>query len=817
MPCLLTCIVRKGRQRLTVRDIRNRIELWFSCFGSIISRRPWFFLAGSVLAVLAMSSQLPRIIMDTSAEGLLHRKDPALVTYEAFRQQFGRDTMVIAALDPGNVFNMAFLEKLREFHSALEQEVPYLDEVNSLINADYIHSEGDELIVEDLLEDLPDNESEMQELKERVLSSPLYRNLIISEDGSFTVVIVKPVLLSPSGMKQSSAGPAGGTSPPLLSEKETHDFINGVRKVCSRFQSADFPVSLGGDTTVEDVLKNMTMSTMVRFTILSMLVIIVIFAFLFRKVSGVLIPLIVVNFALYSTLGLMAAFRIPITLNTTILPSFLLAVGIGDSVHILAIYYRHLSAHNNRSDAISFALGHSGLAVVMTSLTTAAGLLSFVSSGIAPVANLGFFAAIGVMLALVFTLVTLPALLSLTPYKKPLKDTGGAPFSRLDTLLAGIGDFAAGHPRKVVIISIFLFLSALVLALQLRFTHNSLIYLKEDAPVRMATELIDSKLKGSLNVEFLIDTEKQHGLYEPGVVKKIEKAQRLAEEMVIDGRHAGAASAFPDIVKEINQSLHEGTVSAYSIPDDRELIAQELLLYEVGGGENLDKAVDRDYRKARISVRVPWVDAVIYNRVLHDLEKTLIDLFSGHASVTLTGIAAIIMQTLSSIIRSMSESYLIAGCIITILMILLIGNVRLGLCSMGPNFLPIVLGLGFMKLTAIPLDYSTIMVGGIAIGLAVDDTVHFMHNFRRYYGQCGDAREAVRRTLTTSGRAMLFTTVILGAGFFILLLAELRSTVNFGLITGFTICMALAADFLLAPAMMVLLTKAQKGKGAGQK
>ena len=173
----------------------------------------------------------------------------------------------------------------------------------------------------------------------------------------------------------------------------------------------------------------------------------------------------------------------------------------------------------------------------------------------------------------------------------------------------------------------------------------------------------------------------------------------------------------------------------------------------------------------------------------------------------MTGLAAIIVSTLTAIIQSMAKSYLIAGSVITMLMILLIGNVRLGLSSMAPNFLPIVLGLGLMKLAGIPLDYSTIMVGGIAIGLAVDDTVHFMHNFRRYFDQCGDAREAVRRTLTTSGRAMLFTTIILGAGFFILLTAELNSTVNFGIITGFTICMALLADFLLAPAMMVLLTK----------
>ncbi|MEN8262125.1 MAG: MMPL family transporter [Nitrospirota bacterium] len=785
-----------------MQNIRDRIELRFSNFGYIVNRRPWLFILGSLLVVASLVSQLPHIIVDTSAEGLLHKKNPALVTYESFRQQFGRDTMAIAAIDSGNVFNAAFLRKLQEFHSALEEEVPFLDEVTSLVNADHIYGESDDLIVEDLLESLPENEAEMKDLKSRVLSNPLYRNVLVSGDGSFTVVIIKPLLLSPAGKDLSS-----NTSSQKLSEKEVTAFVDSIRKVISRFHSPDFPIHLGGDTTVEEVLKGMTVSTMMRFTGYTTLVIIIIFAFLFRRISGVLIPLVVVNFALYSTLGLMAAFRVPITLNTTILPSFLLAVGIGDSVHILAIYYRHLRKHGNRSEAISFALGHSGLAVLMTSLTTAGGLLSFVTSGIEPVTNLGIFAAIGVMLALGFTLVTLPALLSVTPQKKQKPYTDDTSLSKLDNMLAAIGDFATRYPWRVVIVSCCLFLGALLLALQLRFTHNSLIYLKKDVPVRVATELIDDKMNGSIGVEFLIDTGKPYGLYEPEVMKKIEEAQHLAEEMVIEGRKVGRASAVADIIKEINQALHGGKIDEYRIPGDRELIAQELLLYEVGGGENLEKFIDREYRRARISVIVPWVDAVAYNHVLYDFEQKMRGLFAGHATVTLTGMAAIIMRTLASIIRSMSESYLIAGCVISILMILLIGNVRLGLCSMGPNFFPIVLGLGLMKLTGIPLDYSTIMVGGIAIGLAVDDTVHFMHNFRRYHDKCGDAREAVRRTLTTSGRAMLFTTIILAAGFFILLFAELKSTFNFGLITGFTICMALVADFLLAPAMMVLLTK----------
>ena len=779
------------------QDIRSRIETGFSNFGYLVSRRPWLFTIASFLVFAMMASQIPTLVMDTSAEGLLHKDDPALKQYESFRRQFGREQMVIIGLKPADVFDLKFISTLKDFHHALEEEVPHVDEITSLVNAEYMYGRDEELIVEELLERLPEDETGMQELRDRVINNPLYRDTIISEDGSFTVIVIKPVLFSTASKDKNQ----------LFSEKEKAELVESINKICDRFRAKDFPVYLSGDVSVEEVLKTMTMETMFRFTALTSLVIVIIFAILFRRISGVLLPLIVVNCALFSTLGLMAVFGAPVTLNSTVLPSFLLAVGVGDSVHILAIYFRHLKQNGDKETAIAFAMGHSGLAVVMTSLTTAGGLLSFVNSGIAPIANLGKFAAIGVLLALVFSLVTLPALLAVTPVRKKSIKSDSSTGSGLDMFLAGIGDFATVHPWKIVFVSVIIFIGSLVLSLQLKFSHNSLNYLKEDVPVRVATDLIDKEMKGSFNIEIVFDTNREHGLYEPDALKKLVQVQHIAESLVVGERPVGRASAVTDIIKKINQALNSGRSSEYRIPDNRELIAQELLLYEVGGGENLDQIIDREYRKARITVRAPWVDAVAYDKALVELDNKLRATFKGETTVSVTGLASIIVRTLSAIIRSMGESYLIAGVVITLLMILLIGNVRIGLCSMAPNFLPIVCGLGLMKLTGIPLDYSTIMVGGIAIGLAVDDTVHFMHNFRRYYNQCGDAREAVRQTMVTTGRAMLFTTIILASGFFILLLAELKSTNNFGIITGFTISTALLADFLLAPAMMVLLTR----------
>jgi len=790
-----------------VTDIRDRIEAQFSNLARLIYRRAWLFLLFSLLFTGILSSFIPDITMDTSAEGMLHKEDPALKTFKIFRDQFGRDQMVIIGLKPVTLFDFTFLRKLKKFHNALKQEIPYLYEINSLVNATYIHGEGDNLFVEDLLETLPATREEMENLRHKVLEHPLYRGTIISEDGTFTIITLKPSLFS-NAIGDEHIDNAKDRQ--HLTKKELNEFVSSIENLTKQFNSPDFPLYLGGDITAEKVLTTMTMETMGRFMILTTLLVILLTAILFRRLSGVIFPFIVINCALFTTMGLMAIFNVPITLNTTILPSFLLAVGIGDSVHILTIFYRHYDDHQNKEDAISYALGHSGLAVIMTSLTTAGGLLSFVGAGVAPVAALGIFAAVGVMLALIFTLITLPALLALSPLKLKKRNKSSNSFSRLDRFLVGIGDFATGHPWPVVLVSGTVITLSFILAMKLNFSHNSLIYLPEDNMMRRATEMIDQKMNGSIRVEVLVDTGRKNGLYDPAIMNDIDKAKKLAEKMVIKGHRVGSSVAITNIIKEMNMALHGGDIESFTLPQNRELIAQELLLYEIGGGEDLRTLVDADNRQARISTAVPWLDAVEYNRVLALFEKQLSKIFADKASVTVTGIVAIICRTFSSIIHTMASSYMIAGLVISLLMILLIGNVKLGMISMIPNFAPIITGLGFMWLINIPLDYSTIMVGGIAIGLAVDDTVHFMHNFRRYYNHTGDAIKAVHMTLSTTGRAMLFTTLILCAGFYVLIFAELKSTANFGLITGFTICVALLADFLLAPALMVLITQGKK-------
>ena len=208
---------------------------------------------------------------------------------------------------------------------------------------------------------------------------------------------------------------------------------------------------------------------------------------------------------------------------------------------------------------------------------------------------------------------------------------------------------------------------------------------------------------------------------------------------------------------------------------------------------------------ARLTIRLPWRDTLVYVPFLRDTEQRFRTTLGAGVDITTTGVMSILSRTLDAAIRSAAKSYVIAFVVITLMMIVLIGKLKLGLASMLPNLTPIIVTIGLMWWIGIPLNMFTMLVGSIAIGIAVDDTIHFMHNFRRYFAETGDVRVAVNRTLHTTGRAMLVTSVVLAIGFYIFLFASLNNVIQFGLLTGTAIVLALLADFLLAPALMVLL------------
>jgi predicted RND superfamily exporter protein len=494
-----------------------------------------------------------------------------------------------------------------------------------------------------------------------------------------------------------------------------------------------------------------------------------------------------------------------------VLPSFLMAVGIADAVHILAIFYREYQLGREKIDAIAYSMKHSGLAIVMTSLTTAAGLLSFSISELASIGHLGVFAAIGVCLALLYTVVMLPAFLAITRIKvKPEKKTVHVRI--MDAVLLKTADFSSGNPKKIVFVCAVMLVIAVGFMFQLKFSHHHKNIFPEDMTIRQDEEFIDKHLKGILTVEVVLDTKKENGLYNPEVLKRLKQVSDEIRKIEDGELFVGKVRSMNDILRETNQALHENDADYYTVPAEQALIAQELMLFENSGSDDLERVTDSKFSKTRISVKIPWLEVLETEKISLDIQKRFQKAFDGLAEITVTGMAPMMGTTVSAAIRSMSRSYVIAFCVITVMMVLLVGDYRLGLISMIPNLFPIFFVMGIMGAFGVYIDLNALMIGSIAIGLVVDDTMHFMYNFRRHYELTGDTRQAVRETLLTTGRALLITSLVLAANFFVLLFASFTSTHKFGFYTGFVILVALLADFILAPALMVLIVPRLKLK-----
>jgi hypothetical protein len=812
---------RPHQQATGLRRIHEHVEREFEAWGHWVHRRRRLVITVMSLLPLMLASQMSQIVLDVSNEAFLHEQDPVRIQYDEFRRQFGMESMILIAIRPPEVFAPGFLSKLRALHEAMEDEVPNVDEVMSLINARVTRGEDDELIVEELFEDWPETPEALARVEQLASTNPLYRNLLLSEDGSMTVLSVRLSAFSAlAGDDDFTAGFEGDTadvdgsaaSVPFMTPVELTQAVKATEAVLAEHVEDDWEVYFTGDPPVsvriaEDMQQNIGL-----FLVLGLLTIAVVLYVLFRRLSGVLLPLLVVFLSILSTFGAVGMSGLPLGVPSQILPSFLLAVGVGSALHIMVIFYQEFDRGATPEDAVAFALGHSGLAVSMASVTTAGGLASFTAAELAPVSVLGFFAPFGVLIGLVFCLTLLPALLVSLPLRRRAVGADTSEASAYERGLARVGDFSVDHAGPVAIVWLALVVVSLIGASRLSFSHDTLRWFPEDDPIRTHIEAVDAEMGGTMMLEVVVDTGRENGLHEPAALDALSRFhERVASLTGAGGLHVGKATSLLDVVEEIHAALNADELGPgerpAALPETREAIAQELLLFESAGSDDLEKVVDSQFSSARITLKLPYVAPMNYGEFIPDVEASLDEFFGGNVEVYTTGFMALLAAAFKSLGTSLLRSYALALVIIAPLMVLLIGNLRGGAVSMLPNLAPIIMTLGLMGWTGIYLDAFTLLIGSIAIGLAVDDTIHFMHNFERYYERSGDVRDAVAKTLRTTGQALLMTSIVLSAGFFIYMSAALENFFFFGLLTGFTILVAFLADVVLAPALVALAAR----------
>ena len=467
-----------------------------------------------------------------------------------------------------------------------------------------------------------------------------------------------------------------------------------------------------------------------------------------------------------------------------------------------------LKETEDKKDALFFAFNHSGLAIFLASLTTAIALFTFITAEVGPVADMGIYASLGVMLAFVYTLILLPAMISALPIREKPKTRAAQ--SGSDSIfyrsLSMIGRATTGHPYIILTVFVVIVAFSIISVMNIRFSYWPLIYFNDEHPIRASTETIDQNLGGSINLEVLIDTGEPNGLYDPDLLKRMVDSAEYIQTLQSGDLYVGKAWSIANVVKEINMALNDNDPAYYRVPETRGHVAQQLLLFENTGSDDLEMFTDSNFSMSRLSMRVPFTEA-------SDC-LAFVDKVSGHfvetypdAEITITGLRVILNKTFTNAVVTMARSYILAFLSVTVLMIFFLGNLRIGILSMVPNLSPVVVVLGVMAFLQIELDLFTMLVGSCVLGIIVDDTIHFLNAFIKYNEKERDIKKAIMQSYRTTGSAILITTLALSAGFGVFMLSEMNNLSDFGLVVTIAIILALIAEFFVVPALLMVFSK----------
>ena len=563
------------------------------------------------------------------------------------------------------------------------------------------------------------------------------------------------------------------------------------------------------------------------------LIMIILLWILFRSLSAVIWPVTIVVLTSIWSIGISGWMGTTFSNMLTLSIMLILAIGIADSIHILSAYLHHRKEIPNHLIAMKMTFEKAVLPCLLTSVTTMIGLLALLFTPIKQIRVFGYTSAMGVGLAFFLSITLLPLMIDLwspvskNPKKTKEKLTGLKtvlhPFLIPGELLGKlIPDFSKvlqrwlsrilliveRRPVSIILIFIAIFVGCLYGASQVKVDSNLVEQVKRGTPLRTAYEVVDTYMMGTQNLEIFINMGAEDSLTDPNVLKAMEKVQTDISDkypnLVI------RTHSLVDVVKEANQALNEDREDMYVIPKDQSTVAQTLFLFDNSDPEDRARLVSGNYSKSHISIQLHNAGSYEYTRffkaVQEDIAKTFAHLQADYPDmdISVTGGLDLLMELAEYITWSQLKSFGLTLLVISVMLFFIVGSIRTGFISILPNLIPATLTFGLLGIFGLSLDAKTIVIAPVIIGIAVDDTIHFITHYRMEIMKHGVIKLALHNTLQEVGQAITYTTLILGLGFSILAFSSLTAFVKMGIFGALAIFMALLCDLFLLPALILV-------------
>lgn len=760
-------------------------ETFFERYAKQTIRFRWVILMVVALITGFFLYQMKFLEMDTSTESLFQKGDRTLQIYEEFKETFGNDKFVYILFETDDFFQKETIRLVKNLSLDLEKNVPFVEEMKCLVNVEYVEGRGDEIVVYELMEDFPETPEALETVRRKTMRKPALINNLISPDGKTSAIFLEMEVI------------------PDEKEDILKKVAPKVQEILSKPEYGAFKYHVVGMPILDYEMEKISKQEGARFGLFSFVLEILVLLYIFRGVRGVLAPILVVTLCLIWTLGMICLLGWKLALMFVIIPPLIIAVGICDSVHVISEFNILNNGLQNRTAALVKTLKLVGPPCLLTSLTTAMAFFSFITVEIRPIYQLGVYCGVAFIFAFILSVTLVPIILHFGKNK----NTAESGKTRVLTndiyhrLLIGIGRINRNYPKAVVGFFILVTIISFFGFTKVKFETNTVKSLHRSLPIRQAIEFVDSHMGGSIAIEVVVDTGKDDGLKDIKVLRQIESIQQYLNEQPMVKK----TSSIVDLLKDFRQVFHADNPEFYTLPDTGLQAAQYLLMYEQSGGKTLDKLVSFNYSRARITAQVKLVGSAECIGMLRGLREFVRANIDPALKVKYTGAMVWFSTLLDYLQKGQLKSFTVCFIVIAFMMMLVLRSVKLGLISIVPNLFPVIVALGVIGFSGIPLDIFLMLVGSIMIGIAVDDTIHFFLRYRREFNRSGNYEKAMFDTLASVGRPIMFTTLILMVGFLVSISSVDLGIVYFGTIIAIGLFVAMLADFFFVPATMLLL------------
>lgn len=745
---------------------------------NFIQGRPWAALAIGIATLVALAPGMGRIQADFTHRGFFWADDPILVAFDAFERRFGNDDQVVVALhSPSGIFDVESITALQEFTERMWQ-VPEVMRVDSLTNYNWVHADGDELIVEPFFPDDQTIDDELIEARKKIaLSHEVMPSYLISKDAKTAMIFatIKP----------------GIDAPP-----DAPKIIGAVRALKEEFTQGDHAIYISGGPAVTLGFAEASQTDFAALIPMLLVMTILLLAYTFRSVQGVMLALAVIFTSVIASMSIGGWMGIQITNVTAVLPQIIVAIGVADTVHIMVSFLRRMSRGMSRDEAAHYSLLKNFMPTIVTSITTAAGFLSFASANLKPISGLGTLAGIGTLLAWFFTYFVLGSLLFILPFKrKELPPERKATAERR----------ASWYVSRLVQVRVPLMagfalicVGAIVLAAKNTVNSDPFKYFKDGFPLRVANEFIEENVGGARGVDIVVEAGKEEGVKDPAFLAKVEAFQLWIDQLPRITRTVSII----DVLKQTNRSLNGDEQAFYRLPTDQEVVAQELFLYQMSlpQGMNLNDRITVKNDALRITVL--WTIATSAESVAM-IEKIEAKGEEMGLVASVTGKNRLWQSMNGYVVDTFIFSLGAAVFLISLILIIFFRSFKLGMLAMIPNAVPLLIGAGILYLMGNPLDIGSVLVLSICLGIAVDDTIHILSNYGRLRREGLGARAAVEDVMAHTSPALIATSAILVIAFGTFAFGTFTPNISLGIMTAIILSVALMTDLTLLPAILL--------------